>query len=227
MLEIAAGTGVLTRRLAIALPGSTSLVATDLNASMLQQAIAIGTQRPIQWQVADALQLPFADASFDAVVCQFGVMFFPDKARAYAEIRRVLQPHGKLLFNVWDRIEENEFAALTELALERLFPARPPRFLSRTPYGYYDPVSIERELAEGGFSLKPEVYTIAAQSRADSALVPAEAYCLGTPLRNEIESYSRSALGAATDCVAEAIARRFGTSSVVGKIQARVFSVAR
>src|SRR4051812_2201574 len=88
LLEIAAGTGVVTRALA-ALPDVGAIVATDLNQAMLDQAKAVGTRRPVEWRRADAMQLPFPDASFDAVVCQFGVMFFPDKAKAYAEVRRV------------------------------------------------------------------------------------------------------------------------------------------
>ena len=110
MLEVAAGTGVVTRALAVALPERVSIVATDLNQPMLDQAAALGTRRPVEWRQADAMPLPFPDGAFDAVVCQFGVMFFPDKARALSEARRVLRPGGRFIFNVWDRIEENEFA---------------------------------------------------------------------------------------------------------------------
>src|SRR5579859_4303441 len=99
VLEIAAGTGVVTRRLALVLPESISIVATDLNQPMLDQAAALGTRRPVEWRQADAMQLPFQDRTFDAVVCQFGVMFFPDRAKAFAETRRVLKPGGIFLFN--------------------------------------------------------------------------------------------------------------------------------
>ena len=105
VLEIAAGTGVVTRALASALPESATIVATDLNQAMLDQGAAVGTKRPVEWRQADAMQLPFEDATFDAVVCQFGVMFFPDKPKAFAEARRVLRPGGVFIFNVWDRIE--------------------------------------------------------------------------------------------------------------------------
>ena len=138
VLETAAGTGVVTRALARALPASTELVATDLNQPMLDHAAAIGTARSVAWQKADAMQLPFDDASFDVVACQFGAMFFPDKARAFAEARRVLRPGGTLVFNVWDRIEENEFADVVTGALALVFPADPPRFMARTPHGYSD-----------------------------------------------------------------------------------------
>lgn len=138
MLEIAAGTGVVTRALASVLPDSVSIVATDLNQPMLDHASAVGTKRAIKWRQADAVQLPFEDRTFDAVVCQFGVMFFPEKSRAYSEARRVLRPGGVFIFNVWDRIEENEFADTVTAALELLFPEDPPRFLARTPHGYHD-----------------------------------------------------------------------------------------
>ena len=227
VLEIAAGTGALTRALAIALPDSAAIVATDLNPPMLAQASAIGTRRAVHWQVADALKLPFADQSFDAVACQFGVMFFPDRTRAYSEVHRVLRPQGRFLFNVWDRIEENEFAAVAESALEKVFPSSPPRFLSRTPHGYWDSGIIGHELAAAGFKGNMEMNTVAARSRAGSPRIPAEAYCLGTPLRNDIEARDPSRLAAATDAVAAALAQRFGREAVDGKIQARVFTVVR
>jgi SAM-dependent methyltransferase len=190
VLEVAAGTGVATRAMAAALPLGTAIVATDLNQPMLDRAAAVGTQQPVQWRRADAMQLPFDDARFDVVVCQFGVMFFPDKARAFAEARRVLAPGGALLFNGWDRIEHNEFADHVTRALARLFPADPPAFLARTPHGYHDRDAIERDLRLGGFTATPAFETVASRSRAASPHVPAVAYCQGTPLRNEIEARS-------------------------------------
>jgi len=225
VLELAAGTGVVTRALASALPESVSLVATDLNQSMLDHASALGTRRPVEWRQADALQLPFQDGIFDAVVCQFGVMFFPDKPKAFSEARRVLRPGGIFIFNVWDRISENEFADTVTTALDAVFPQDPPRFLDRTPHGYYDRQAIERDLANGGFMASPRVTTVAARSRAQSARVPAIAYCQGTPLRNEIEARDASRLGEATDIAAEAIAQRFGRAAVDGKIQAHIVAI--
>ena len=225
VLEIAAGTGVVTRALASSLPESVSIVATDLNQPMLDQAAAVGTRRPVEWRQADAMQLPFDDASFDAVVCQFGVMFFPDKGKAFAEARRVLKADGIFLFNVWDRIEDNEFAHTVTAALESVFPDDPPRFLARTPHGYHDRSRIGRDLAAGGFTAAPRIDTVAARSRARSPREPAIAYCQGTPLRNEIETRDAARLGAATDVAAEAIAARFGRGAVDGKIQAHIVTV--
>jgi SAM-dependent methyltransferase len=173
------------------------------------------------------MQLPFEDGAFDAVVCQFGVMFFPDKAKAFSEARRVLRSGGLLIFNVWDRIEENEFADTVTTALQSLFPADPPRFLARTPYGYYDPPTISRDLADGGFTAPPRFTTVPERSRASSPQIPAIGYCQGTPLRNEIEARDAAGLGEATAWAADAIARRFGEMEVNAKIQAHVVAIER
>ncbi len=227
VLEIAAGTGVVTRALASVLPESVSIVATDLNEAMLEQAEAVGTKRPVEWRQADAMALPFPDEMFDAVICQFGVMFFPDKAKAFAEARRVLRPGGVFVFNVWDRIEENEFVDTVTTALEALFPNDPPRYHARIPHGYHDRATIERDLAAGGFTKALRFETVAARSEARSPRIPAMAYCQGTPLRNEIEERDPSLLGDATVIAAKAIAERFGTGHVSGKTQAHIVIVAK
>jgi SAM-dependent methyltransferase len=227
VLEVAAGTGVVTRRLAQGLPAACELVATDLNQPMLDHAAATGTARAVRWQQADAMQLPFGDAAFDAVLCQFGAMFFPDKVQAFAEARRVLRPGGVFLFNVWDRIEDNEFADVVTDALAPLFPQDPPRFLARVPHGHHDVDAWMGELGRAGFERTPEVETVAARSRAASPEAVAVAYCQGTPLRGEIEARGDGALAAATEAATRALAARFGEGSVDGKIQAHVFAVQR
>ncbi len=225
VLEIASGTGVVTRSLAAVLPDRVAIVATDLNQDMLDHAAAVGTQRPVEWRQADVMALPFGEAEFDAVVCQFGVMFFPNKPGAFSEARRVLKPGGVFIFNVWDRIEDNEFADVVTIALADLFPHAPPRFLARTPHGYYDAPTIAQDLAQAGFSQSPQLVTLAARSQAASPDVPAIAYCQGTPLRNEIEALDAARLGEATAFAAQAIARQFGAGAVDGKIQAHIVTV--
>lgn len=225
LLEIAAGTGVATRALADALPSATGIVATDLNPAMLEQAQATGTSRPVRWRQADAMALPFEDGEFDAVVCQFGAMFFPDKPRAFAEARRVLAPGGAFLFNVWDRIGENDFADAIGDALARMFPDDPPRFMARTPHGYHDVATIQRDLAAAGFVEPARIETVDARSRAGSARVVAVAYCQGTPWRNEIEARDPAGLDAATNAAEAEIAGRFGAGAVEGKIRAIVVEV--
>ncbi|MER8674546.1 class I SAM-dependent methyltransferase [Mesorhizobium sp. M0615] len=220
VLEVAAGTGVVTRALAPKLSPGASYVVTDLNQPMLDYAAS--RQAPdsrIQWRQADALALPFEDAAFDLVCCQFGAMFFPDRAAGYREAKRVLKTGGHFLFNVWDRIEENVFANDVTNALAEIFPNDPPRFLARTPHGYNDTALIRGELEAAGFS-RVVIETRAEQSRAPSPRLPAVAYCQGTPLRNEIEA--RGKLEAATDHAASVIAARHGSREVAAKIQAHV-----
>ena len=225
VLEIAAGTGAATRALARALRAGVELIATDLNQPMLDRAAAVGTAWPVQWRQADATDLPFGDRSFDVVACQFGVMFLADKVRAFSELRRVLRPGGSLVFNTWDRLELNEFAHTVTQALARHFPADPPRFMERTPHGYFDPRAIAGDLAGAGFEARPGIETRTERSRAPEATVAAIAYCQGTPMRGEIEARSNGGLDDATAACTEAIRARFGGGPIEGRIQAHVVSV--
>ena len=227
VLELAAGTGVVTRALASSLPATVAITATDLNQAMLDEAAARGTARPVAWRQADAMHLPFEDGSFDVVVCQFGVMFFPDKAAAFVEARRVLTPGGTFLFSVWDRLEENEVPDVVTRALESIFPDNPPRFMARVPHGYHHPETIRRDLAAGGFPASPGIETVAARSRASSARAAAVAFCQGTPLRNEIEARDATALERATTVSTQAIVERFGAGPVDARIQAQVVTTRR
>jgi SAM-dependent methyltransferase len=225
VLEIAAGTGVVTRALADALDPDVSIVATDLNQPMLDYGASVRADGNVEWRQADALALPFENEVFDAVLCQFGVMFFPDRAKAYAEALRVLRPGGRLLFHVWDHIGENEFADTVTESLAGLFPANPPRFLVRTPHGYWDVDEIASDLREGGFAASPSVETIAARSKAPKPSIPAIAYCQGTPLRDEIESRDGETLDHATEVATAAVSERFGPGAVDGKIQGHIVSI--
>jgi ubiquinone/menaquinone biosynthesis C-methylase UbiE len=226
VLETAAGTGVLSRALAPRLSLGASYTVTDLNQPMLDYAASRqGPDDRFKWRQADALALPFEDAAFDLVCCQFGAMFFPDRSSGYREARRVLKPTGHFLFNVWDRIEENVFADDVTNALAKMFPNDPPRFLARTPHGYHDTALIRRELADAGFS-RVVIETRTEQSRASSPRVPAIAYCQGTPLRNEIETRGAGKLEAATECAASAIAAKHGRGEVAAKIQAHIILAA-
>ena len=207
------------------LPGTTEIVATDLNQPMLDFAAAQPGAARATWRSADALALPFFDKSFDVVVCQFGAMFFPDKVAAYREALRVLRPGGSFVLGVWDRIEDNEFAEIVTGAVGALFPGDPPSFLKRTPHGYHDATRIRGELASAGFATVA-VETIARRSQAAGYRDPAIGYCQGTPLRNEIEARDASRLGEATEAAAAALGARFGFGPVDGKIQAHVITAA-
>jgi ubiquinone/menaquinone biosynthesis C-methylase UbiE len=224
VLEVAAGTGALTRALASKLDAHAHLMATDLNQPMLDHAATslVGDAR-ITWRQADALALPFEAGAFDAVACQFGAMFFPDKTKGYGEARRVLKSGGRYFFNVWGPIADNEFADVITEAVATLFPQDPPRFLARTPYGYYDVDAIRQELIAAGFA-SIAIETLNETSRAASAREPAIAFCEGTPLRAEIEARDPSRLEEATQVSTEALARRFGSGPIEGRIQALVIT---
>jgi ubiquinone/menaquinone biosynthesis C-methylase UbiE len=224
VLETAAGSGVVTRALAPLLEPDAKYAVTDLNQPMLNRAIdRQGADDRIVWQKADALKLPFADEFFDVVCCQFGVMFFADRVAAYREALRVLRPGGCFLFNVWDRIEENDFARVVTNAVTMMFVLDPPRFLARIPHGYHDKDRIEADLHAAGFS-SIQIETMAHISVAPSPRDPAIAYCQGTPLRTEIETRDRAGLEKATINAAEAIAHVYGNGVVSGKIQAHIIA---
>jgi ubiquinone/menaquinone biosynthesis C-methylase UbiE len=207
VLELAAGTGVVTSRLARMT--SAHIVATDLNPDMIEQAPK--TDPNVEWRPADALALPFADETFDAVVCQFGVMFFPDRPKAYSEARRVLKPGGIYLFNTWGGLPSNEFAETVHDAVEG-------DFLGRTPYSYYDPETIARELQQ-----EPSIETVEKRSLAKTAEDVAVAFCAGTPLATELGDQRDAAIRDAT----KAVEQRFGPRDLDARMQALVVSVRR
>lgn len=227
VLETAAGTGVLTRALALHLPAEARIVATDLNQPMLDYAAqrSPGDGR-ITWRQANALALPFDDQAFDVVACQFGVMFFPDRTQGYREARRVLKPGGHFFLNVWDHISANEFADVVTQALARLFSEDPPLFLASTPHGYHDVAKVKEELGAAGFA-SISVETRDGTSKAPSPRDVAIAYCQGTPLRNEIEARDASRLEEATRAAADLLARRFGSGPIEGRIRAHVVTAIR
>jgi ubiquinone/menaquinone biosynthesis C-methylase UbiE len=226
LLEIAAGTGIVTRALARRLAAGIAIVASDLNQAMLDFAAAQGSARAVTWQQADAQALPFADGTFAAVACQFGVMFFPDKVAAFGQARRVLKPGGRLVFSVWGRLENNEIPHVIHEAVAALFPGDPPGFLARAPYGHHDVAVISEQVRRAGFT-DIAVETVALRSRAPSPRDPAIGFCQGSPLRNEIETRGAGALAAATDAAESALAARFGRGPIEAGIEAHVVTARR
>jgi len=227
VLEVAAGTGVVTRRLADTLP-TAAITATDLSPAMVAYAQEQGTSRPVTWRDADIMALPFADGQFDAVLCQFGVMFLPDRSQGYAEVRRVLRPGGTLVFNTWTGPEGNDFMRTTVAALTELFPQDPPVELAAKVHGYHDETQIRADLAAGGFAPDAvEVELLELPCRARDNDHPAIAYCQGSPMRDAIETRHPGRLDDATAAVAAAIARDYGTTDLDARMGALVVTATK
>lgn len=225
VLETAAGTGIVTEALARALPAAVSITASDLNQPMLDHAAAKPGMARVIWRQADALALPFPEGSFDAVVCQFGAMFFPDRPAAFRQARRVLKPGGRFILNVWDDLAHNPVPDVVHQAIARRYPKDPPQFLVRTPHGYHDAERIRADLRAAGFA-SVVVETVALPSRAASSRDPAIGFCQGTPLRAEIEARDPSGIAAATDAAAAAALARFGDGALDATMQAHVVTAA-
>lgn len=220
VLETAAGSGALTRAMAARLPAAARITATDLNQPMLDVAASLSANDPrISWLACDATVLPFTDASFDAVVCQFGVMFFPDKPKGFAEAARVLRKGGSFLFNVWDRIAANDFIATATDVLADRFPDDPPTFMARVPHGHFNTKLLSDQLLAAGFA-RVDVEAITHTSTVATPMDAAMAYCQGSPLRNEILARDPDGLVATTQAVASALQVRFGNGPISGKIRA-------
>jgi ubiquinone/menaquinone biosynthesis C-methylase UbiE len=223
VLETAAGTGIVTARLAEVLSDDAAITATDLNQAMIDTAIAKKISPKVTWQVCDASLLPFANGSFDLVLCQFGVMFFPSKPDAFKEARRVLRPGGKFLFNVWDKIELNPITLTVADTIAARYPADPPNYPRRTPHGHHDVELISKQLSEAGFrDITFVVVTL--PTGCPSSHEAAIAQLQGSPISIEIEARDPTGLAAATEAAAAALAARFGEGPIVSTMQAIVFT---
>lgn len=220
ILETAAGTGVVTKALHRALPQA-EITATDLNAPMLEQAAQRLDATNVRFQPADAQALPFGDASFDMVVCQFGIMFFPNKVRANAEARRVLRDGGRYLLVIWNRIDHNFATMAAGRAVAELFPMDAVRFYERVPFQYHDVGRIEQDLLAAGFT-DVEFETVELRSRAASARDAAIGLVQGTPVRSDIEQIDPTMLGRATDAAADALRQYEGPDGFDAPMSARL-----
>jgi len=180
VLEVACGTGISTAALARTLGPDADIVATDLNNAMLEYATQKRGDLPgVTFRQADAQSLPFDDDSFDAVVCQFGVMFFPDKATAFSEFGRVLRPGGLLAFNVWDSLQTNRVAGIAQDTIASFFDTDPPDFLT-VPFGFYefDPI---RDLIRNAGLKALGVHTVSATVQRPDAVSVARGFVEGNP----------------------------------------------
>jgi ubiquinone/menaquinone biosynthesis C-methylase UbiE len=223
VLEIAAGTGILTRQLDRVLGPGARIVATDLNPPMLAVGARKLASARVEWRQADALALPFADRRFDAVVVQFGVMFYPDKVAGHVEARRVLRPGGRYVVSVWDDLASNPVAQVVHQTAVACFPDDPPQFIARTPHGHHDAARLVADLVAAGFAdAAVETVTLAAGRLTADEL--ARGFCQGTPLRNEIVARDAGRLGEVTAAVARALEARFGPGPIESPIRAHILT---
>ena len=209
VLETAAGTGIVTRRLRDVLPAGSRLTATDLNPPMLDRArtkFRAGEQ--VEFQPADAMALPFAEGSFDAVVCQFGVMFYPDKDKSYSEVHRVLAPGGRYLFSVWDSHRYNPFARIGQAVVERFFPADPPQFY-RVPFSCHEIDPIKEAVIRAGFTDFNAV-VVGLEKEIPEASVFARGMVYGNPLIDQVRARGGVEPERMVDALVQEFHREFG-----------------
>ena len=221
LLETACGTGIVTRRVLDHLPTSGKLTATDLNQAMLDLAkTSLPQDARLEWRTADAQSLPFANAAFDCVYMQFGIMFVPDKALAMREAKRVLKPGGKVIVSAWDTLEKNAFARITNQVLKSVFPEDPPTFY-RTPFGDADPAEHQRRAEAAGFT-DVTVESVAFESMAESAEHFAKGLIRGNPVAIAISERGGATHEEIERKVAEALGRELGDRPVRNMLHAWV-----
>ncbi len=225
VLELACGTGIVTRHLKKALPASTKLVATDLHAEMIKVAADSMPNEIINWQTADAHQLLFPDESFDLVVCQFGLMFMPDKMKAVSETFRVLKKGGKFLFNTWEKIENNGVIYLGNQIICSYFPENPPSFY-RVPFSLSQPDQIETLLVAAGFK-NVKVYEVEKEGISPSAKEAAIGIVEGNPIYGKIVEKDPKLVDVIRSAVEQKIAEAFGDRPLKSPLKAWVFEAVK
>jgi len=222
VLETACGTGIVTRRLLQKLPADAHLVSTDLNGAMIAHARSMTpADARLEWREADAQQLPFPDASFDALVCQFGLMFFPDRLAGLREARRVLRRGGQLLFNVWDALAANDFGRIAHETITSYFPKDPPQFYL-TPFGWHDTRDVRATVERAGFG-GIAIETVECDAVSESAHSFATGLVRGNPVETMILER-----GADPQPILAAVERKlseaWGSAPCRGKMRAHVLS---
>jgi SAM-dependent methyltransferase len=226
VLETACGTGIVTERLVARLGGQGSLVATDLNEPMLAYAAAkLGSAAPVEWQPADATKLPFDDRSFDTVVCQFGLMFFADKAAGMREAFRVLRPNGRLLVSVWGRLEDNPVPRITHEMVATFFPSDPPAFYA-IPFSLHDAQQVRAILTGTGF-VDVQWAQVDAIGVSASAAEAAIGLIEGNPIYLSIMDRQPAALRDIEAAVAARLAGALGDHPLRCSLRANFFSARR
>lgn len=219
VLEMACGTGIVTRQLRAHLASAVEIVATDLSQPMLDYAqTKLPTLKNVTWHQADIAALPFPAAAFPTVVCQFGLMFVPDKQAAFREAHRVLRKDGVFAFNVWDGVAANPFARITHETLAQLFPTDPPQFL--TPFTFNDPGVLRQLLTAHGFH-DVQLETVTLEARSESAQALALGFVQGSPFSAAIQD-RRASFESVVAAVTEALTQHGGAAPFRSTLQAIV-----
>lgn len=218
VLEIACGTGRVTKHLRKALPADTTLVATDLNAGMLAVAKYNLANENIEFKEADAQSLPFDDNSFDLVVCQFGFMFMPDKPKAFREVYRVLTTGGQLIFNTWDKLENNEASLIVrDVVTENLGSAE----FYNVPFSINTKKQIEKLLNDAGFN-DINVSLVTKQGTGVTALEAAKGLLLGTPAFKQIAEARKTSPEQLVSISQQRLEAVYGTGIITTELNAWV-----
>ena len=225
VLEIACGTGIVTRMLCDSLGPEVRIIATDLNPGMLVFARKkFNAYENVNWQEADAEKLPFQNGSFDAVICQFGLMFVPDKQAAMREAYRVLGRGGVFLFNVWDAMERNPYAWIAHRTIGSFFKTDPPTFY-QIPFSFYDDRSIRELLRVAGFS-KIEAQSLNLPCSSVSAGEFATGLARGNPVASAIQERGVN-IEDVIDALGRELAKNGGAAPFQNKMQAIIWSAVR
>lgn len=221
VLELACGTGIVTGVIKARLHADAVVVATDLSEPML--GYARGRHHPgIDWRQADAMALPFPDAAFDAVVCQFGLMFVPDKAQALHEARRVLKPGGMLALNVWANMQRNAFAQIAHNVITSFFTHDPPMFYL-IPFSLDDEPLLERLLTDAGFA-DVVIERLGVETQSPTARDFATGLVDGNPVATAIQERATVSIDTVRHAVEQAVAQAFGDHPVRTRIEALVIT---
>jgi len=227
VLDVACGTGIVARTLASCVGPRGAVAGVDLNPGMLKVARRVcatesHSAAQIEWHEASADKLPFLDALFNVVCCQLGLQFFPDRAAALREMRRVLVPGGRLAVMVWRGIHESPgFAVLAE-ALERHVGGAAAAIM-RAPFGLSDSEELTALVRAAGFHdivIQQRVGTV----RFGSTEKLVSSYIAGSPLAGPISKASDAARQALVADVQNALGTYMSDTELTFPIAAQLLS---
>ncbi len=217
-LELASGTGRLTKHLRKVLSPKAKLVASDISPDMLGVAKEKLKNENIEWQIIDAQNLPFENSSIDLVVCCFGFMFVQDKSKAFTEVYRVLRPGGILLFTTWDKLETIGTSSIYRKIVKTYLPDPLPESYN-LPFSMYDEHVIRELLVKAGFS-RISIEKVTKESVSSSAMDAAEGLTKGGTIYNEIVSRNPAWIEEIKSAVEKELSEKYGKAPMVAPMSA-------